>query len=709
MRKKLFILLLAFSLIPLLVVSYFSREGIQKLGTVQSETLRSGMIRILTGEMRQSAMDSAKLVQQQAISLEFALKAIGAEAEDVLNDPVNGIPKVFFREDFNTMGRQPDDLGPSPQYYVLSEKGERIPSSISLEEPVFYYPEGREYLRKDPDLARLYQLKPDLKSFFTEAGTALHRIYICLNSGLLMGYPGHGNYPENYDPRKRAWFTEAIRQGTTVWDKFIDASTGQQVYTLSKPIRGRNGKVLGVVAIDIQLVELLRKEDLSTQWSNDIQAFVVSPVQSGSKVALRVWAESGHQNDIISWKTGVPNEVRYLESSDPKKMSFMTESITKSKSGVMRMPYNGVDSVWAFAPFRGQGSYVLIVPEQVITEVPDSAAAQTLELSNNLYVAVGAASVFTLLTVSLVAFFGSRKIMRPLLDMTRAAEKISEGDLSVHVEVKTGDERETLAKAFNSMIPKLQDHMRISKSLELAHEVHTNLLPELPPQICGLDISGVSISCDETGGDYFDYYEPPDRGGTGIILGDVTGHGVSAALLMTTGRAHLKHASRHHSPLAMRIGEVNKLLCSDIGDTGRFMTLFCMEISPDNTSATYVRAGHDPASVYDPATGTKRDLMGNPMLALGIFDESEYEENKVDLSEGVIIFIGTDGIWEARNSRNEMFGRERLDRLIFANAERSASEIQQEIISEVYRFQDGMEQEDDITLVIIKVNNFNCE
>lgn len=709
MRKKLFILLLAFSLVPLLVVSYISREGIMELGRLQSDKLRSGMIRILTGEMHQSAVDSAKLVQQQAVSLEFALKAIRAEAEDVLNDPVRDTPEVFFADDFNAKNTQPSDYGPSPQYYIISENGNKSPASVSLEEPVFLYPEGKDFLRKSKNIGRLYKLKPELKQFFSEAGTALHRVYISLNSGLHMAYPGHGNYPKEYDPLKRPWFTEAIKKKTIVWDKFVDASTGQQVYTLSAPIRGRNGKILGAAAIDIQLVELLRKEDLSSQWSDAIQAFVVGPAAADKGVGLRIWAESGHREKDISWMTGLPNETRYLQSSDKDKMSIMVSAIVQGKSGVMRMPFNGVDSVWAYAPFRGQGSYVMIVPEKVITEVPDSAAMQAMELSNDLYLTVGAASFFTILTIALVAFFGSRRIIRPLMDMTRAAEKISEGDLSVHVDVKTGDERETLANAFNSMLPKLQDHLRISKSMELAQEVHENLLPALPPATNGLDISGTSISCDETGGDYFDFYTPPSGEGIGILLGDVTGHGVSAALLMTTGRAHLKHASQHQSPLASRIEEVNKLLCADIGDTGRFMTLFCMEIAEDKSSATYVRAGHDPATIYTPSSGEKIDLMGEPMLALGIFDESDYAQFEVNLKEGDIIFIGTDGIWEARNKEDEMFGRERLDKVILSNASRSAAEIQQEIISAVYKFQDGMEQEDDITLVIIKIENFNRE
>ncbi|MBI9112107.1 SpoIIE family protein phosphatase [Maridesulfovibrio ferrireducens] len=708
-RTKLFSLLLAFSLVPLLVVSIISRQGILDLGQTQSERLRSGMINILQGEMRQSAMDSAKLVQQQAVSLEFALKAIVAESEDVLNDPVNGLPEVFFSEDFKTKGKQPFDLAPSDQYFIINESGLRTPSSISLEEPVFFFPNGKQLLKKDQNIARLNLLKPELKSFFAEAGTALHRIYITLNSGLHMAYPGHGNYPADYDPRKRAWFTKAIETNQLVWDRFIDVSTGQQIYTISMPIKGRGGKILGVAAIDIQLVEMLRKNDLSSQWSSAIQAFVVGPAISNNETKLRIWAEAGHEQKSISWRAQRPNDINFLQSSNQAKLAKTTQDILNGKSDVIRMPHNGIDSVWAYAPFRGQGSYVLIVPEHVITEIPDAAAEQTLDLSQNLYLAVGTAAFIILVLVALVAYLGSKKIIGPLILMTDAAKKIADGDLSVHVDINTRDERQTLANAFNSMIPKLQDHLRISKSMELAQEVHNNLLPEISPQIAGLDLSGISISCDETGGDYFDYYKVTADGGTGILVGDVTGHGVSAALLMATGRAHLKHASTHNGPLPERIADVNKLLCHDIGVTGRFMTLFCMEISPDNSTATYVRAGHDPAMIYTPATGEKKELIGEPMLALGIFEESEYEEYKVNLSQGEIIFIGTDGIWEARNSNNEMFGRQRLDDLIMKSAAKPASEIQNEIINAVVEFQDGMEQEDDITLVIIKVNQLNCE
>lgn len=704
-RKKIFLLLLGFSLIPMLLVSVISRQGILELGQTQSDSLRENMLSILTGELHQSAADSAKLVQQQAVSMEFALRAIVAEAEDVLNDPVNGLPKVFWSEDFDTPEKSPKDFGPVKEYFRVNNDGSTSPAPISLDQPVFYRPPGNNLLRSDQNIARLAKLTPDLKRFFNEAGTALYRIYITTNSGLHMAYPGHGGYPKGYDPRKRDWFKNAVKSDSLQWGQFIDAGTGQVVFTISMPIKGRNNKTLGVAAVDIQLVQLLRQNELSSQWSSSMKAFVVGESTRKSDGILRIWAELGDEkNNINSWREQLSFNTRYLASSNIDGLSRLATDIASGKSGVIRMPYEGVDSIWAYAPFRSQGSFVLILPERVMTGITDYAADRILGLSQNLYIAVGVIAFSIIIIVFTFVFFGSKHMTDQVIQLTECARRVAKGDFSVRAEVKTGDEREELAEAFNAMVPKLQDQLRLSRSLELAQEVHESLLPEEAPDVPGMSISGISISCDETGGDYFGYYLPPapDKK-IGVLLGDVTGHGASAALLMATGRAHLLHASRHESPLSERISEVNRLLCKDIGDTGRFMTLFCLEIANDNKSATFVRAGHDPAIVYCPASGETTEMKGNPALALGIFDEGEYEEYEVPLCEDGVVVIGTDGIWETRNSEDELFGRERFLQTVRDNAHLSAQDIQDAIISAVTRFKQDMPQEDDITLVVIKI------
>jgi sigma-B regulation protein RsbU (phosphoserine phosphatase) len=217
------------------------------------------------------------------------------------------------------------------------------------------------------------------------------------------------------------------------------------------------------------------------------------------------------------------------------------------------------------------------------------------------------------------------------------------------------------------------------KSLELAGEVQKSLLPQKNLRIQGLDIAGKSIPCEEIGGDYFDYLlgeEYPDRPFSAVV-GDITGHGVDAALLMTSARAFLRMRSSQPGSIAQIVNEMNRQLTRDVLDTGRFMTLLYMTIDTDNRHLRWVRAGHDPAILYDPV----RD---------------EFEELKG-------IAIGTDGIWEAFNGDGEMYGKERFNSIIRKNANAEANEILNAIYSDVDNFRSGLKPEDDITLVVIKI------
>jgi len=244
------------------------------------------------------------------------------------------------------------------------------------------------------------------------------------------------------------------------------------------------------------------------------------------------------------------------------------------------------------------------------------------------------------------------------------------------------------------------------KALELAEEVQKSLLPQKNLRINGLDIAGKSIACEEIGGDYFDYLlgeEYSDRPFS-VVVGDITGHGVDAALLMTSARAFLRMRSSQSGSIAQIVNEMNRHLTRDVLDTGRFMTLFYMTIDTDNGHLHWVRAGHDPAIVYDPVQDKLEELKGAG-LALGLDEKFAYEENvKTELTSGQIIAIGTDGIWEAFNGDGEMYGKERFNSIIRKNANAEANDILNAIYSDLDSFRSGLKHEDDITLVVIKIS-----
>ena len=251
-----------------------------------------------------------------------------------------------------------------------------------------------------------------------------------------------------------------------------------------------------------------------------------------------------------------------------------------------------------------------------------------------------------------------------------------------------------------------EEHRRVRHSLSLAMEVQQNLLPKSNPRVEGLDIAGKSIYCDETGGDYYDFLEvgDPGAGRIGVVVGDVADHGIPSALLMATVRALIRQRSSAFGKIDQVVSDVNRQLAYDVQDTGRFMTLFYAEIERPNNIIRWVNAGNEPAMLFDPAADTFSDLNGAGNLALGVFGDAQFSEAQQVIASGQIIAIATDGIWEARNPKGEMFGRQRIQRIIRRNASKTAKDIQNAILNALKRFQKNVKIEDDLTLVIIKVD-----
>lgn len=244
------------------------------------------------------------------------------------------------------------------------------------------------------------------------------------------------------------------------------------------------------------------------------------------------------------------------------------------------------------------------------------------------------------------------------------------------------------------------------KALALAGEVQKSLLPQEKPMVKGLDIAGRNVSCDEIGGDYFDFIWRPNskKGPFSVVVGDISGHGVDAALLMTTARAFLRMRASQPGTISEILTAMNRHLTRDVLETGRFMTLFYMTIDPGKRHLYWVRAGHDPAIIYDPA-GDKFEALKGSGVALGVSEAFDYQENyRGGLANGQIIAIGTDGIWEAASREGEMFGRARFRDIIRKNAHGAANDILNAVYSELNQYTRGQRSEDDITLVIIKID-----
>jgi len=301
----------------------------------------------------------------------------------------------------------------------------------------------------------------------------------------------------------------------------------------------------------------------------------------------------------------------------------------------------------------------------------------------------------------------NRSIVGPVENMLSVVNKIKEGNLQARAKVVSNDEIGVLGDAINEMAKGLIERERMQLSLNLAKEVQQNLLPKENLKVNGFDISGKSVYCDETGGDYYDFISIGDNNKQviGVAIGDVSGHGVSSALLMATVRSSLRQRASLTGNVAKIISDVNRQLVKDVEDSGQFVTMLFLALDTETKQLEWVRAGHDPAILYDPRSDSFSELGGSG-IALGVDAEWIYEDSrKTDFSNGQIIFLSTDGIWEARNKKGEMLGKEPILSAIRQNSSSDAGQIIDAIFNTLDKFIDNMKIEDDITSVVIKLQD----
>jgi len=311
---------------------------------------------------------------------------------------------------------------------------------------------------------------------------------------------------------------------------------------------------------------------------------------------------------------------------------------------------------------------------------------------------------FGILMILLIVRVTTGRLTGKIRQLSAAANSLARGNFGPPLKVTSNDELGELTNDFNKMTNQLKHRLLLKETMSVAREVQQNLLPHAPVSLEKIEAYGLTLYCDETGGDYFDILKFPNNNQKiGLVVGDVVGHGVGAALLMTTVRALLRSRVIQPGDLGEIMNHVNSLLCQDTMKTGNFVTLFYLEVDQRRNTLNWVRAGHDPAIVYCPASADFSELKGRG-VALGVDETYQYEYNEQATGqETQLVLIGSDGAWDVENQDGDRFSKERMKEILADNCSSHPDEILQTIVQTINTFRGMVPQSDDIPLVLVKI------
>jgi len=254
-------------------------------------------------------------------------------------------------------------------------------------------------------------------------------------------------------------------------------------------------------------------------------------------------------------------------------------------------------------------------------------------------------------------------------------------------------------KIENSKVIELSiEKEKMEKELSLAAQIQKDFLPKLTPELEGFDITGDMIPCYQVGGDYYDFI-PIGSDRLGVTIADVSGKGVGASLHMASLRASLHSEVHSKYDIEKMAAKLNNSVHRDT-QINCFITFFFCELNKNTGEMKYVNAGHNPPIVIDKKGKTVR--LESCGLCLGMFPDEEYQSRSIMLNPEDTVALFTDGITEGRNKENKQFEDEKLERLLKKYAKLSAQDLLGKINTEVSSFTSGVEQMDDMTLVVIK-------
>ncbi len=505
----------------------------------------------------------------------------------------------------------------------------------------------------------------------------------------------------SHDYLQADWFLNGLEAENGYWtDPYFDeAGAKEMLCSYAMPVKDEEGRTVGVFGADVSLTWLTelvqgigREAGDVGFWDdnleeNDPYAFIIG--RNGDYLA--------HPDPTCILDDNIFNRAR--ESGD-EKYELLGREMVAGRSGHGQVRLDGVKSYVYYAPLtRTDWSMAIAVPLSSVVEPGIFIASILLSL---------------LLAGLLVAFFLCQNTVssasRPLKQLARSAEEVAQGHFDTPLpEIKYNDEIRQLRDSFDDMQHSLTNYIselttatehRVSMERELgiAREIQMSMLPKDYPDREDVDIAGRQKPALTVGGDLYDFFILDDA--LYFCIGDVSGKGVPASLVMAVTSTQFRSLGQTESRPEHIVQLLNQTLCAR-NDSLMFVTLFVGVLHLDTGVLDYCNAGHD-APLLVGADGSVRLLDVQPNLALGVEPDQEFVAQRIVLKPGSLFFLYTDGLNEAENPDHDQFGLDRILDTAQKAGPASPAALLDTMTSAVHGFVSGAEQSDDLTMLAIK-------
>lgn len=546
----------------------------------------------------------------------------------------------------------------------------------------------------EDEMSRLANLETQWWLLMESYGDNVSSAYLGTESGFLLSYDKYSYLADvspdgevYFDYLQRSWYKAAKEANGVIFTDLSQDYFGRGLtLTCAAPFFNK-GKFAGVVAMDI-LVGDLQKSVIDVDLGKGTYAFLVD--NSNGNIIASPYIDK-RQTEFENIK------------NESNEYHPFNENILSGESG---LALHG-DTYVAYAPINvANWVFCIKIPRELILE--------PVYTMDTLIIRIIIIFVIIFIIVQIISFFvvksTTNKITTPIRDLKYDVEEISGGNLDYVARVEGNDEISDLANAFNNMTLSIKNYIndltsltaekeRIGAELNVATHIQSSMLPSIFPAFPNdkrFDIYATMDPAKEVGGDFYDFFMIDEKH-IAIVVADVSGKGIPAALFMVIGKTLIKDHTGMERDLTDVFYEVNNMLCESNSEN-LFITAFEAVINIETGYLTYVNAGHEMPYIYRKGKEWTAYQM-KPGFVLAGMENMKFTGGEITLEPGDKIFQYTDGVTEATNSNNELYGMDRLKVALDANTNKTMNELLKAVKEDIDKFVGEAPQFDDITML----------